>query len=67
MQACQGRSESIIVARQAPKASGSGERTFGCLGRWRRTSTDDAYVPATSTSIISLAMIRIMLRRLAES
>jgi putative transposase len=42
------------------------ERTFGWLGRWRRTSKDDGYLPATSEGVIYLAMIRVMLRRLAE-
>lgn len=43
------------------------ERTFGWLGRWRRTSKDDEYLPSTSECVIYLAMIRIMLRRLAET
>jgi transposase len=43
------------------------ERTFGWLGRWRRTSKDYEYLPATSECVIYLTMIRIMLRRLAES
>ena len=42
------------------------ERTFGWLGRWRRTSKDYEYLPATSESVIYLTMIRVMLRRLAE-
>ncbi len=43
------------------------ERTFGWLGRWRRTSKDYEYLPATSECVIYLAMTRIMLRRLAET
>lgn len=43
------------------------ERTFGWLGRWRRTSKDYEYLPATSECVIYLAMIRVMLRRLAET
>jgi len=43
------------------------ERTFGWLGRWRRTSKDDESLPQTSERVIYLAMIRIMLRRLAET
>jgi putative transposase len=43
------------------------ERTFGWLGRWRRTSKDDAYLPATSACVVELVMIRLMLRRLAET
>lgn len=42
------------------------ERTFGWLGRWRRTSKDYEYLPATSACVIYLAMTQIMLRRLAE-
>jgi len=43
------------------------ERTFGWLGRWRRTSKDYEYLPATSECVIYLTMIRVMLRRLAET
>jgi transposase len=43
------------------------ERTFGWLGRWRRLSKDYEYLPATAECDIYLAMIRVMLRRLAES
>jgi putative transposase len=43
------------------------ERTFGWLGRWRRTHRDDEYLPATSACVVELVMIRRMLRRLAES
>jgi putative transposase len=43
------------------------ERTLGWLGRWRRTSKDYEYLPATSECVIYLAMIHIMLRRLAET
>ena len=43
------------------------ERTFGWLGRWRRLSKDYEYLPATSECDIYLAMIRVMLRRLAET
>ena len=43
------------------------ERTFGWLGRWRRLSKDYEYLPTTSECVIYLAMIRIMLRRLAET
>jgi putative transposase len=41
-------------------------RTFGWIGRWRRTSKDDEYLPQTSACVIYLTMIRVMLRRLAE-
>ena len=43
------------------------ERTFGWLGRWRRTSKDYEYLPTTSACVIYAIMIRIMLRRLADS
>ena len=43
------------------------ERTFGWLGRWRRTSTDYEYLPATSECVVYAIMMRVMLRRLAES
>ena len=43
------------------------ERTFGWLGRWRRTSKDYDYLPATSECVIYAIMVRVMLRRLAAS
>jgi transposase len=43
------------------------ERTFGWLGRWRRTSKDYEYLPATSECVVYAIMIRLMLRRLAGS
>ena len=43
------------------------ERTFGWLGRWRRTSKDYEYLPATSECVVYAIMVRIMLRRLADS
>jgi putative transposase len=41
------------------------ERTFGWLGRHRRFSRDYEYLPATSETIIYIAMIGLMIRRLA--
>src|SRR5713226_325627 len=41
------------------------ERTFGWLGRFRRMSKDYEFHPETSESIVHLAMINIMVRRLA--
>src|SRR4029077_4908579 len=41
------------------------ERTFGWLGRYRRLSRDFEVYPETSETIIRLAMIRLMVRRLA--
>jgi putative transposase len=41
------------------------ERTFAWLGRYRRFSKDYAYVPQTSDTMIRVAMIHLMVRRLA--
>ena len=41
------------------------ERTFGWLGRYRRLSKDYEYRTDTSETMIHLAMIGLMLRRLA--
>jgi len=41
------------------------ERTFGWLGRWRRLSKDYEYLTNTSETMIKIAMIVIMTRRLA--
>ncbi len=43
------------------------ERTFGWLGRYRRLSKDYEQLPATSESMIYAAMIRLMLKRLAQN
>jgi putative transposase len=43
------------------------ERTFGWLGRSRRLSKDYEYLPATSEVMIYIAMIRLMLKRLAHT
>jgi putative transposase len=42
------------------------ERTFGWLGRQRRFSKDYEYLPATSETIIYIAMIGLMIRRLVQ-
>jgi putative transposase len=42
------------------------ERTFGWLGRSRRLSKDYEHTVSSSESFIYLAMIRLMLRRLAH-
>jgi putative transposase len=42
------------------------ERTFAWLGRWRRLSKDYEASPATGEAFIYLAMIHLMLRRLAS-
>ncbi len=41
------------------------ERTLGWLGRWRRLSKDYEELPEVSELMITLAMIRLMLQRLA--
>jgi putative transposase len=43
------------------------ERTFAWLGRHRRLSKDYETLPATSETMIRLAMIRLMVRRLAAA
>ncbi|HEU5348747.1 MAG TPA: IS5/IS1182 family transposase, partial [Ktedonobacterales bacterium] len=35
--------------------------------RWRRTSKDYEYLPATSECVVYAIMVRVMLRRLARS
>lgn len=40
------------------------ERTFGWLGRYRRLSKDYEYLTTTSETMIYLAMIHVMMRRL---
>jgi putative transposase len=42
------------------------ERTFAWLGRYRRLSKDYEYLPATSEAVIHLAMIQLLVRRLAS-
>ena len=42
------------------------ERTFGWFGRYRRLAKDDEYVPHTSEAMIRVAMIHLMVRRLAR-
>jgi putative transposase len=43
------------------------ERTFAWLGRYRRLSKDDERVCETTETLILIAMVRLMLRRLAGS
>jgi putative transposase len=42
------------------------ERTFAWLGRYRRLSKDYEYLPQTSEIMIRVAMIHLMIRRLAR-
>ena len=42
------------------------ERTFGWLGRWRRLSKDYERLPEVSEVMVTLAMIRLMVHRLAQ-
>ncbi|SDE59581.1 transposase, partial [Belnapia rosea] len=42
------------------------ERSLGWLGRWRRLSKDYEALPQISEVMITLAMIRLMLHRLAH-
>ena len=42
------------------------ERTLGWLGRWRRLSRDYEELPEVSETMVKLAMIRLMLHRLAH-
>ena len=42
------------------------ERTIGWLGRWRRLSKDYEELPEVAEAMVTLAMIRLMLHRLAH-
>jgi putative transposase len=42
------------------------ERTFGWFNRYRRLSKDDEYMPQTSETVIRVAMIHLMIHRLAR-
>jgi putative transposase len=43
------------------------ERTFGWLGRYRRLSKDYEFYPETSETLVHIAMINLMVRRLAPT
>jgi putative transposase len=42
------------------------KQTLGWLGRWRRLSKDYEQLPEVSEAMVTLAMIRLMLHRLAH-
>ena len=42
------------------------ERTLGWLGRWRRLAREYEELPEVSQTMVKLAMIRLMLHRLAH-
>jgi putative transposase len=56
----------IIVRRLAGSAGWVAERTLGWLGRWRRLARDYEELPEVSETMVKLAMIRLMLHRLAH-
>jgi putative transposase len=43
------------------------ERTFAWFGRYRRLSKDYEYLPSSSETMLYIAMINVMLRRLTRS
>ena len=63
----------LIIVRRSAGATGFVvlprrwvvERTLGWLGRWRRLSKDYEELPEVSEAMITMAMIRLMLQRLA--
>ena len=62
-------SSSVSLARRALsccRAGGLWERTLGWLGRWRRLSKDYERLPEVSEAMVTLAMIRLMLQRVAH-
>lgn len=42
------------------------ERSLSWLGRWRRLLKDDEELPEVSETMVTLAMFRLMLHRLAH-
>ena len=55
----------VVAAFQVVPRRWVVERTFGWLGRFRRLSQVYEFLPATSEATIYLAMIQILLHRLA--
>jgi transposase len=64
----------LIIVRRAAGSAGFVvqprrwvvERTLGWLGRWRRLSKDYEALPEVSEAMVTLAMIRLMVHRLAH-
>jgi putative transposase len=64
----------LIVIRRLAGAEGFvvvprrwvAERTLGWLGRWRRLAKEYEELPQVSETMVKLAMIRLMLHRLAH-
>ena len=64
----------LVIVRRLPGTKGFVvlsrrwvvERTLGWLGRWRRLSKDYEHLPEVSEAMITLAMIRLMVHRLAH-
>jgi len=69
----------VLLPRRPPRPFGLGpfgngaakggwvaERTLGWLGRWRRLARDYEDLPEVSETMVKLAMIRLMLHRLAH-
>jgi putative transposase len=64
----------LIIVRRAAGATGFVvqprrwvvERTLGWLGRWRRLAKDYEELPEVAEAMVTLAMIRLMLHRLAH-
>ena len=66
----QGKSGDRTESQRAAGVRGSTvaldvERTFAWLGRYRRLKSDYERLPETTEAIIHIAMIRLMVRRLA--
>ena len=64
----------LVIVRRVPGTKGFVvlsrrwvvERTLGWLGRWRRLSKDYEHLPEVSEAMLTLAMIRLMVHRLAH-
>jgi putative transposase len=64
----------LVIVRRIPGTKGFVvlprrwvvERTIGWLGRWRRLSKDYEHLPKVSEAMLTLAMIRLMLHRVAH-